>query len=168
MSWLPKEQLTSIGKASLVSNILCAQHNSDLSPLDSCIGNLVDAIGGIDTEFIKPQPIALSYPVNGAEVERWLLKALFGLVKSRQIQQRNGEPFTIKAKCLELLCSPHVRWPLGWGLYVALPQAKIFHSSSFELLPKHNLETGELLALSLKFNGIEMQSRSIRAGRRCC
>ena len=156
LSWLPKDQLTSIGKKNLVSNVLCYQHNSDLSPLDSAIGDLVEAIGSIDAEYQSVSPVGRNYPVDGAHVERWVLKTVLGLVKSGQIKQRSGEPFGLKSKCLELLCLPAARWPLGWGLYVATPTGKVHHSSSFELLPQHNPETGELLAIGLKFNGIAM------------
>ena len=156
LTWLPKDQLISIGKNNLVSNVLCEQHNSALSPLDSAIGDLVEAIGAIDAEYQNTSPVGRSYTVDGAHVERWVLKSILGLVKSEQIKQRSGEPFVLKAKCLELLCSPSARWPLGWGLYVAVPETKIYHSSSFELIPQHNPETNELLALGLKFNGIAM------------
>lgn len=156
LTWLPKGQLTSIGKKNLVSNILCDQHNSDLSPLDSAIGDLIDAIGGIDAEYLGASPVGRSYIVDGSHVERWVLKTVLGLVKSKQIKQRSGEPFKLKSKCLELLCRPAARWPLGWGLYVATPIGKIHHSSSFELIPQHNPDTGELIALGLKFNGIAM------------
>jgi len=156
LSWLPKDEMTSIGKKSLVSNVLCSQHNSDLSPLDSAIGDLVEAIGSIDVEYQNPIPIGVNYCVDGSHLERWILKTTLGLVNSGQIKQRSGEPFRLKSKCIELLCSPAARWPLGWGLYIATPIGKIYHSSSFELLPQHNAETGELLALGLKFNGIAM------------
>lgn len=51
LSWLPKEKIKSIGKTNLVSNILCEKHNSDLSALDSSIGNFVEAISEIDKDF---------------------------------------------------------------------------------------------------------------------
>ena len=156
LAWLPKGQLTSIGKASLTSNVLCAQHNSDLAPLDSAIGELFEAIGSIDEEYRKAMPVGLIYQVDGAHIERWILKTVLGLVRSGQIKQRSGDPFGLKAECLELLCLPHARWPLGWGLYIVLPAEKLHHSYSFALLPKHNPHTGELLSLGLQFNGIEM------------
>lgn len=156
LNWLPKDQLTSIGKQSLVSNILCDQHNSALSPLDSSIGDLVDAISAIDAEYRSEKSIGKNYQVNGAHIERWILKTIYGLVKSGQIKQSSGDFFELKEKCLELLCLPTARWPLGWGLYVAIPQTEIYHSSSFELTPLSNPTTNELLALNIKFNGIEM------------
>lgn len=156
LSWLPKDELTSIGKKKLVSNVLCCQHNSDLSPLDSAIGDLVEAIGSIDSEYQSASPVGVNYSVDGSHVERWVLKTVLGLANSGQIKQRSGEPFRLKSKCLELLCLPAARWPLGWGLYIATPIGKIYHSQSFELLPQHNAKTGELHALGLKFNGIAM------------
>ena len=78
------------------------------------------------------------------------------MVESQQIKQESGKPFKYKKKCLELICSASVRWPLGWGLYVTTPKGQIHHSSSLELLPLFNPENGELLSLAVKFNGFEM------------
>lgn len=156
LSWLPKDNLKSIGKSSLVSNVLCENHNSALSPLDAAIGDLVEAIGNIDAEFIKENSSELNYIVCGSDIERWILKTILGLVKSGQITQENKSQFLLKEKCIDLLCLPKARWPLGWGLYVSIPSTPIYHSSSFELIPKSNIATGELLQLGLKLNGIEM------------
>lgn len=156
LGWLPRDRLTSIGKKNLVSTVLCSQHNSALSPLDSAIGDLVEAISSIDADFQSQSPLGLSYSVDGLQMERWVLKTLLGLVRSGQIKQQSGELFTLKVKCLELLCKPAARWPLGWGLYVATPAEMVHHSSSFELLPVSNPDTGEILAVGLKFNGIAM------------
>lgn len=156
LSWLPKDYLTSIGKKSLVSNVLCSSHNANLSPLDNSIGELVEAISQIDAEYLKPDPAGCQFKIDGSCIERWILKTLLGLAHSGQIKQRSGELFKIKPECVNLLCVPHARWPHGWGLYFATPSTKIHHSLSFELIPKSHPETGELLALGLKFNGIEM------------
>ncbi len=156
LSWLPKDQLTSVGKKSLVSNVLCSQHNSDLAPLDNEIGQLVEAIGVIDAEYLNQNAMSLKFKVDGSGVERWILKTVLGLVHSGQIRQQSGLPFGTHSKCAELLCVPHARWPTGWGLYVSTKASKVYHSSSFELLPRHNPDTGVLLALDLKFNGIQM------------
>jgi hypothetical protein len=156
LSWLPKEHLKSLGKSSLTAKILCTEHNSNLSGLDSEIGELIEAISSIDLEFQSNEPTGRFYSVDGTYIERWILKTLVGMTESRQIKQKSGEPFKYKKKCLELICSAEARWPLGWGLYAAKPQGQIYHSSSFELLPKHNPSNGELLAFALKFNGFEM------------
>ena len=156
LSWLPKEHLKSIGKSSLTSGILCTDHNSALSGLDSEIARLVDAIFSIDQDFQSDTPRGHACTIDGTHIERWILKMLVGLIESGQIKQKSGAPFQYKGKCLELICSASARWPFGWGLYAAKPVGQIFHSSSLELLPKHNPATGELLAVALKLNGFEM------------
>jgi hypothetical protein len=140
----------------LVAKVLCEKHNSELSPLDTVAGDLLGAIGRIDEEFRSKRPASLNFQFDGTHIERWVLKTVLGLVSSQQIEQSAGGAFTLKEKCLELLCVPHAKWPSGWGLYMALPAKPVYHSSSFELVPKHNSETGEILALGIKFNGIEM------------
>lgn len=156
LSWLPKEHLKSIGKSSLVANILCTQHNSDLSGLDSELGNFVEAISLIDKEFQNENPSSLIYSIDGTYIERWLLKSLVGMVESRQIKQKNGIPFQYKKKCIKLICSNQERWPAGWGLYVSKPLNRVYHSSSIEFIPMHNPNNGELLAATVKISGIEM------------
>ena len=155
LTWLPKDRLSAIGKSSLVANVLCSKHNSDLSPLDALAGRFIESIGAIDAELQKDAPAELKYSFDGPSLERWVIKTMLGLVHSRQIAQRSGTPFLIKQKCFDLLCSPVARWPFGWGLYASLPEEKVHHSSSFELIPSHNPETGELVSVKLKFNGIE-------------
>lgn len=156
LSWLPKEHLKSIGKSSLTAGVLCTDHNSALSGFDSEIAKLVDAIFSIDKDFQNDTPQGCAYTIDGTHIERWILKMLVGLVESGQIKQKSGAPFQYKKKCLELICSASARWPLGWGLYAAKTTGQIYHSSSLELLPKHDPATGELLAVSLKLNGFEM------------
>ncbi len=156
LSWLPKEHLRSIGKSSLTSGVLCTDHNSALSGFDSEIAKFIDAIFSIDQDFQSDAPTGYTRTIDGTHIERWILKMLVGLVESGQIKQKSGAPFQYKKKCLELICSASARWPTGWGLYAAKPMGQIYHSSSLELLPKHNAATGELLAVALKLNGFEM------------
>ncbi len=156
LSWMPKEKLKSIGKSNLVSNILCTTHNSALSDLDSSIGDFVSYISEIDNNLQLHHPVGKSYNVNGREIEQWILKTTIGLVESENIKQQNGVRYNYKNKCIDLLCEPNKRWSNGWGLYVSIPESQIHHSKSFELVPKSNQETGEILAVGVKFNGFEM------------
>jgi len=156
LSWLPKEQLTSIGKAGLVSNILCADHNSALSPLDGTVTMFVKAIEAIDKDFQTELPGGPATQVDGELLERWILKMTIAMVVSRQILQPSGAPFIVKEKAYTLLCEPEARWPRGWGLYFSLPIGPVHHSSSFEAIPKHDPSTGALLEMGLKFNGLAM------------
>lgn len=157
LSWLPKECLKSIGKASLASNILCTHHNSKLSGLDVEIGNFFDAIFCIDKGFVNDSSTNHTYQIDGTYIERWVIKTILGMVESNQIVQKSEAGFHYNKKCLDLMCNPSQRWPLGWGLYFSNRNSGVtHHSSSLELIPKHNAGNGELLELGLKFNGFEM------------
>jgi hypothetical protein len=156
LSWMPKGKIKSIGKSNLVSNILCTTHNSSLSDLDSSIGDFVSYISEIDKNLQLSCPVGNFYKVSGRVIEQWILKTIIGLVESENIKQKNGERFYYKPKCIDLLCEPNKRWPSGWGLYVSVPESQIHHSRSFELVPKSNQKTGEILAIGVKFNGFEM------------
>lgn len=157
LRWLPPDHVRSIGKARLVANVLCANHNEELSGLDAIVGDFVDAVSTVDDEFKKDAPKDLRYTVDGSGLERWALKTLIGLVESQQIRQESGQPFSYDSLCLRLLCLPGERWPLGWGLYAAIPDGHVYHSASFELTPQFDPGTGKILALALKFNGIGMR-----------
>ena len=152
--WLPREHLKSIGKAALTAKILCAKHNSDLSPLDSEIANFSGHVSEIDAEFLKPNPAKHEFKLNGAYVERWILKTMIGLVESNQVMAKSGRPYCYKEECIRLLCSPFRTWPNGWGLYFSLPSGPVHHSRSFEFVPLSNPDTDQILAVNLKFNGI--------------
>ena len=68
---------TPIGIDSLVANILCAKHNSELSPLDAEI----KVLGDTCLAFLK-QAQSLQVTVSGPLIERWLLKLAIGSTAS--------------------------------------------------------------------------------------
>ena len=116
LSWLPKKELRAIGKSRLVSKVLCAKHNSELSGLDLGIYEFADAIENINQIINKKNQSPLSYILNGEILERWILKTMVGLIESKQITQKNGKPYLYKSNCIKLICLPRHRWPVGWGL----------------------------------------------------
>lgn len=152
LTWIPREQYKSVGKASLTSKMLCQKHNSALSPIDGAICEFTRAISAIDADFLNEQPEGLVCNVDGRYVERWILKTLIGMVTSKQFK----ESLSYKNKCSKLLCSPTARWPKHWGLYVAPPSTTNYHSSSFELVPKYNPSNGCVLLIELGFKGLMM------------
>lgn len=154
--FLPKNKIKSIGKSSLVSKILCATHNSNLSTLDTLIGDFVSFIIEIDIKLQSSISDNKTYEINGRSIEQWLLKTIIGLIESGNIKQKNGENYQYESRCIDYLCEPKKRWPKYWGLYISLPESSIHHSKSFEIIPKSNNDTGEILAVAVKFNGFEM------------
>jgi hypothetical protein len=103
--------------ASLTSKILCDRHNSALSPLDAEAGELFMALGEIDAALADAAPAAPSkdYSLNGADLERWLLKVLVGICHAK------GIAYT-KVRCEQSLIRVLVGlspWPPWWGLHLA-------------------------------------------------
>jgi hypothetical protein len=155
LSWLPPGQLKSIGKSSLTAGILCANHNSALSGLDSEAAELVGAIYTIDQNYLGSHPKSLQFDIDGSHLERWVLKAMIGLVEGMQIRQATGGSYGYKKRCLDLICSKAERWPLHWGLYAQEPRGPVHHSSSFEFMPMA-ADDGLIRGIELRFNGFGM------------
>src|SRR5687768_2006559 len=76
-AWQPDpEQLGPASPASLTSRMLCERHNNALSPLDDAGGEFVQALLRFDHALRDGEPpVQLEEVVlNGADVERWMLK----------------------------------------------------------------------------------------------
>ena len=104
--WIPKGYAKSVGKNSLESNILCKEHNSNLSPFDTEIGKFVSAILEIDKDFVNDQSQGgKRYFIDGTYIERWLVKVIVGLIDSNQITRTSGSSFIYKNKLMDIICS---------------------------------------------------------------
>lgn len=156
LHWIPKEKLKGIGKANLVSNILCKDHNSQLSPLDSQVGSFVEVIHRIDKSLLEHTQESLSFSFDGRNLEQWLIKTIVGLIESKNIKARSGQNFIYKDKCIKLLCEPRAKWPKGWGLYVEVPNGRIHHANSFELIPVFSESDACIRGIKVRFNGFSM------------
>jgi hypothetical protein len=152
LPWIESGMVTSVGKKSLVSNILCKTHNEALSPIDSAIVPLVTALQQSDILLRSGSGQSLDFQVDGTLIERWILKVLIGLAASKQIRSENHS-LTFRKECISLLCSPFKQWPKGWGLYFQRPTNTVHHSRSFEFVPRFNQETFEVYDCVLRFNG---------------
>lgn len=105
--------------AALASNILCKQHNSDLSGLDIVGERLVDHLERIEHEFQAGDHRPWTWPLNGHDVERWLLKTLAGLLLSKSGRAADGAALApdIPRAWVDILFG-HRSFPSTWGLYV--------------------------------------------------
>ncbi len=74
--WLPKGHVKSIGKSSLTANIICTNHNSKLSPLDTEIEKFVSAIFSIDKDLIGDASVGRKFFIDGTYIERWVMKTI--------------------------------------------------------------------------------------------
>lgn len=100
LSW-QQEKVQEFSVKSLKSRVLCKRHNNALSHLDTEAGRFFKTIREI-ASFSTPESFFL---FNGKDIERWMLKTLYGLLASKSLQARIGQRIIapIDTKCLDLL-----------------------------------------------------------------
>lgn len=110
--WLKEGETRPVSAAALTAKILCERHNSALSPLDGVAKELFVMLREIDAELGDAEPPAASetFTVNGADVERWLLKVLMGAAHSH----KPPDELRDEAHCLRALFGEEsLRRPCG-------------------------------------------------------
>ena len=149
LSWVPRGDLKSVGKSSLVARVLCKRHNGLLSTLDETASTFVDAIALADSNLRSGDSTNSRHEVSGRALERWCLKMLLGMLASGQLRAHEGPVLMPLELCRALLIEPGTIWPRARGLYFPIPTELVYHSASFECRPMSNPRTGEVLALAL-------------------
>lgn len=106
--WIPKGQQISIPRSCLASKILCERHNRALSPLDALANNFCRFL--FDQEQLTKIML-----INGAEIERWMLKLFCGAIASGSLipGTKNWQP---PIEWLKILFQ-NSSIPKGQGLY---------------------------------------------------
>lgn len=114
--WLGQEAERRIGVSSLVANVFCTKHNSNLSVLDATALEVARVL----KRFSDREPGAALTTVNGRELERFLLKVLMGLVASKQTRYRAGDviPPDVPPDWIDVAFGIRLL-PARCGLYVA-------------------------------------------------
>jgi hypothetical protein len=115
--WLKPGERRKIPVRVLTADVLCKRHNEALSRLDAIGGQLVGAIREI--AFTDAQSRRRIVVLSGRDVERWMLKCLFGLVASQSLQSSQGRAVSadITDQCVQLL-HDQVPFEEGRGLYL--------------------------------------------------
>lgn len=75
----------------VIGRVLCTTHNQALSPFDDFAGNFGDELTRSMTAVTEGRPISSVVGFSGCNLERWMLKALCGLVASDQAARSGGE-----------------------------------------------------------------------------
>ncbi len=112
-----KEQTVGIGN--LGAKVLCTRHNALFSRLDDFMGRTFTTLrtetrslrDGADGARVRAQL------VNGHDIERWMLKALCGLLRVRPCKGVGGNLWRPPDSWLQIV-KGEKSWPPGWGLYV--------------------------------------------------
>jgi len=124
VSGFPWQQFGSVPQpsvASLTARILCIKHNSDLSPLDDECLKLFHFFEEADKKLGNKRFTGLgSYEVSGEALERWMLKALVGVLASGNAAKDDQRFLKSKPPLawLQLLYG-HEPMPERWGLYLS-------------------------------------------------
>jgi hypothetical protein len=103
----------------LGTRILCETHNSMLSPLDAEATTFFSAVRRFDEDLGRQQTATYeSVIVEGALLERWLLKVAFGVAAARRRAGLDGSVRN-EGEMINVLFG-RATWPERWGLYAAL------------------------------------------------
>lgn len=144
LPWQPHQTLQSFGIQSLVSNILCAAHNSRLSQLDNIAGALFRTLNAADK---NPQSLPSVTKVDGALVEMWFIKVLCGLAAAAKYN--NG---VVPNQWKLILCGNP--WPEGWGMYVPISLEPQTLAGEFFVETRVHPNTRSVLAAVFRIAGV--------------
>lgn len=149
-----RESPMNIGLNTLVANCLCEFHNNALSPLDTAAGQFFEALQLVDTD---QSGAGFQILVSGHDLERWLLKTLFGFAYSKSLVN-NGQPllptFHSMIDPISLLENP-ASWPASTGIYfIQNVGDKVTRNDEFALAPISMRETNELIGMKISVQGL--------------
>lgn len=144
LTWLQDGTTKELPLRALRANILCRRHNTALSPIDATIGQLF-------RRLVSPEELDTSnsdepkmYLFSGHDLERWLLKVLFGVAEAGVADHSAGSLGIHSVRQWLDVLFENKRFPKRHGLYV--------HA---EIGTKKTVENGVALSLiSNAANGI--------------
>jgi hypothetical protein len=83
-----------IGIDGFSSKVLCDNHNSALSDLDTAAGLAFSRIEALTADVLRnatsKESMKSLYVVSGIDIERWLLKVYCGLIAAKKIRTQSG------------------------------------------------------------------------------
>jgi hypothetical protein len=154
LPWLNGEKKV-LRFGNLTTNCLCKAHNSALSPIDDVGGRFFAAIQKSGTSDEGPNQHHL---FSGHDVERWLLKAMAGLVVSRNFAVA-GAPLNrdaMRKVDFENLLEDTKQWKAPLGMYAMQPLGtKFTRQDVFSLAPLLIPGTNEIAGLVVDVQGLQ-------------
>jgi hypothetical protein len=156
LSWIENETFDLLARKSLVSNILCTDHNSALSDFDNEAGKFFRCIKDFDGDFNNPNPKKEKLILNGQFIEKWMLKIVCGLIAAKQILL-NGDRVNPSMKDIYIdVLFNNATWPDQWGLYFKMPDNNQLHKyDCVSIMPRtanNEVKAAEFLINNFKFN----------------
>jgi len=156
--WLPSDQRREISIRSLTANILCARHNSALSPLDNIAGEFAREFKSI-RELSQRRSLSRKNKlilISGEAFELWMLKIACGLFYSKNASN-NGtrliDNHTIDEKLLTAALFQG-KWGDGCGLYMQATQGAIRPiTNTIEMVPYSDVAQKRFVGIRLILMG---------------
>ena len=109
LSWMDRPR--NISPRALTARVLCTRHNSALSPLDNMIGKFFQVLAGAHTGRHVG-----AHSFYGADLERWAIKALLGLIVSGNFFGKDGQEATVPERYVRILFGEE-NLPEGCGFF---------------------------------------------------
>ncbi|WP_415940085.1 YecA family protein [Streptomyces sp. 039-1] len=147
--------------SALAANILCQRHNSALSPLDVTASSAFRVLWHFQEDQRRsPDPHGAEFALlNGGDLERWLLKLLWGAVAARALSYE-GQPVqalrsSADADLLDYLFRDG-SLPEGWGLYMAGQPDRLF-SGEGQIAIRPLAHQGELWSAGVEAGAVGLR-----------
>jgi hypothetical protein len=124
MTW-QKGSTRKLPVAGLAANILCERHNNALSPLDVCASTVFRVLWHFqEDQQHSPDPHGAEFALaSGEDLERWLLKLLWGAVAAGVLSHGGAPVRALRGSANEEELLNYLfrdgALPQGWGLYMA-------------------------------------------------
>ncbi len=152
---LPSEALT--------AKILCTNHNTALSGLDTCAGRLFRILSSIGENFRSTSVGHRHEYLSGEEFERWSIKLLCGSIAAGQVRPPGGGADELSREVPE----PWIRFLFGidalhspMGLYITknylVPERPTFHAGRYLWMTPFGLN-GKPAGFDFGFAGFPFQ-----------
>lgn len=148
--------------SALAANILCQRHNSALSPLDVTASTAFRVLWHFQkdqrhTPDLHGAEFAL---LNGHDLERWLLKLLWGAVAAGALSHQGNPVRALHSSAdNEALLDYLFRdgaLPEGWGLYMAGQPDRLF-SGEGQVAIRPLVHQGELLSAGVEAGAVGLR-----------
>lgn len=155
LPWITPGESRAIGIQALAAKVLCERHNNALSPLDKEGERFFQTF--LDFSRIAYSEESCLRVFNGVDIERWMLKSLFGLLASESLQVAHGVPLhaEITPQCISLL-NGTVAHANQRGMFVrAEPGHTLTTERSVTVFPVTNNQKQNLQGLGVNILGFD-------------